>query len=84
MESDVQVRIREFVTTNYLFGDQSRVPADDEDLLLAGIVDSTGILELIEYLESDFGIQVAESETLPSNLGSIANITRYVSGKSAD
>lgn len=81
MELDVREDLRDFITTNFLFGDESRTPSDDEDLLLAGVVDSTGILELIEFLEEQFGIQVSEEETVPENLGSVANLTRYVTGK---
>lgn len=81
MELDVREDLRGFITTNFLFGDESRTPADDEDLLLAGVVDSTGILELIEFLEEQFGIEVSEDETVPENLGSVDNLTRYVTGK---
>lgn len=81
METDVRTRVLNFIVDNYLFGDQSRTPADDEDLLLAGIVDSTGILEMIEFLESEFGIHVSDEETVPENLGSVANLTRYVAAK---
>lgn len=81
MELDVREDLRGFITTNFLFGDESRTPADHEDLLLAGVVDSTGILELIEFLEEQFGIEVSEDETVPENLGSVANLTRYVTGK---
>lgn len=81
MELDVREDLRGFITTNFLFGDESRTPTDDEDLLLAGVVDSTGILELIEFLEEQFGIEVSEDETVPENLGSVDNLTRYVTGK---
>lgn len=83
MTSNIQETIRDFVVTNYLFGDTSRVPSDGDDLLLTGVIDSTGILELIEFLESSFDIQVLDTETVPSNLGSIDNITRYVTGKTS-
>ena len=46
-----------------------------------GIIDSTGILELIEFLESHFGIEVSEAETVPQNLGSIASLTEFVMSK---
>lgn len=83
MTTVLNTQLRDFITTNFLFGEVARTPADEEDLLLAGVIDSTGILELIEYLESEFGIQVTESETVPDNLGSIANLARYVAGKTA-
>ena len=51
------------------FGDVAKVPRDDDALVEEGIIDSTGILELIEFLESHFGIEVSEAETIPQNLG---------------
>lgn len=81
MGAGERATIRDFIVSNFLFGDASRMPADDQDLLLAGIIDSTGILELIEFLESSFNIQVLDTETVPGNLGSIDNLTRYVSEK---
>ncbi|MFZ2625495.1 MAG: acyl carrier protein [Propionibacterium sp.] len=83
MAHDTRTTIRDFIVTNYLFGDDSRAPEDDQDLLLTGIVDSTGILELIEFLESSFGFQVLDTETIPDNLGSITNLTRYVGEKTS-
>ena len=65
-------QLADFITTAYLFGDESRLPATDESLLEAGILDSTGVLELIEFLEDNFEISVDDSETVPENLGSIA------------
>jgi acyl carrier protein len=79
---ETRQRVIEFIVNNYLFGDDSRVPADSESLLESGIIDSTGILELIEFLEADLGISVAEDETVPENLDSIANLTAFVERKS--
>lgn len=81
MEAQVKADLRDFVSANYLFGDSDRAPSDHESLIGTGVVDSTGILELIEYLESHFGIEVLETETLPQNLDSIANLTRFVVAK---
>ncbi|SER91184.1 hypothetical protein SAMN05443377_1181 [Propionibacterium cyclohexanicum] len=67
MGAGERATIRDFIVSNFLFGDASRMPADDQDLLLAGIIDSTGILELIEFLESSFNIQVLDTETVPGN-----------------
>jgi len=83
MEEQVRNDLREFIVTSYLFGDRTRLPGDDVSLIEDGIVDSTGILELIEFLAEHFGIDVADTETVPENLGSIANLTRYVVGKTA-
>ncbi len=81
MEERIRAELTGFIVTNYLFGDESRVPRASDQLVEEGIVDSTGILELIEFLESNFGIEVAEAETLPENLGSIASLTRFVLSK---
>ena len=78
MEQEIKTELREFVSTNYLFGDRSRLPADDDSLLENGILDSTGVLELIEFLEAQFGIEVSDTETVPDNLGSIGGLTRFV------
>lgn len=84
MVEQVQSRIMGFIVSNYLFGDESRAPEPDESLLESGIVDSTGILELIQFLESDFALEVKDSETVPDNLGSVANLTRFVLERSPD
>jgi acyl carrier protein len=73
----------DFVVENFLFGDTERAPATEESLVESGIVDSTGILELIEFLESRFEIEVADTETVPTNLDSIANLTAFVMRKRA-
>ena len=78
METQVRAEIVEFVVNNYLFGDATRMPEDEGSLVESGIIDSTGILELIEFLESHFAIQVSETDTVPENLGSIANLTKFV------
>jgi acyl carrier protein len=82
-DMDVQVRaeLAEFIVTNYLFGDVIKEPSDDDSLVEEGIVDSTGILELIEFLESHFGIEVSEAETVPENLDSISRLTQFVASK---
>jgi len=77
----VRQHLVDFIIVNYLFSDVTRTPADDESLIESGIVDSTGILELIEFLESDFGIEVTEAETVPQNLGSIRALVAFVTGK---
>lgn len=81
MESQVTADLKDFILTSYLFGDESRMPSANESLLESGILDSTGVLELIEYSESTYHFEVADTETIPQNLGSIAGITGYVLSK---
>lgn len=81
MDTQIRAELTEFIVTNYIFGDITRVPRDDDSLVEAGIIDSTGILELIEFLESRFGVEVSDSEMVPQNLGSISNLTKFVMSK---
>lgn len=81
MDKQVRAELTGFIVANYLFGDAARAPGDDTLLVEEGIIDSTGILELIEFLESHFGIEVPEAETVPENLGSISRLTGFVVGK---
>lgn len=84
VESRVRAELIDFIVDSYLFGDVARMPCDEDSLVEGGIIDSTGILELIEFLESHFSIEVSEAETVPENLGSVSNLTKFVLGKKAD
>jgi len=75
-------KIREFVITDFLFGDGASLK-DDTSFLETGIVDSTGILELITFLEQTFGIKVNPEEALPENLDSVAKAAAFVQRKLA-
>lgn len=81
MNGHVRERLRRFILDSYLFGDADRMPSDSDSLLQSGVLDSTGVLELIEFLEAEFAISVEESETLPANLDSISGLVRYVDAK---
>lgn len=75
-------KIRMFITTNFYVADASSL-TDDDSLLDRGIVDSTGVLEVVAFVEQEFGIVVADDEMLPENLDSIACITAFVRRKGA-
>ena len=77
----VKAQLTDFVLNNYLFGDTTRIPGEDDGLVEEGIIDSTGVLELIEFLEAQFDITVSEEETVPENLATLAKLTRYVTAK---
>ena len=72
--------IREFVVANFLFGEEGKL-GDDTSFLESGIIDSTGLLELVGFLEERFGIRVADEELVPENLDSLSNISAYLAGK---
>ena len=72
--------VRKFLTDQFLFGD-SRPLERDVSLFNQGIIDSTGVLELINYLEEHFRIKVQDDELLPENLDTIGNICAFVERK---
>ncbi len=78
---DIRRRVQTFVLDSLLLGDESRMPADDESLLQSGAIDSTGVLELIEFLEAEFCLRVIDTETTPENLDGIDRIVAYVDRK---
>jgi acyl carrier protein len=80
-ESMIENDIREFLATNFPLasGWDQIGPADS--LIEVGVIDSTGVLELVEFIESHFEIAIPLEELLPENLDSIENISRYVSAK---
>jgi acyl carrier protein len=75
--------IRQFIVDNFLYGEIEKVPADNDSLLDLGIVDSTGILEMVAFLEGRFGIQIYENELVPANLDSLRKIADFVARKTA-
>lgn len=81
MANDLKQMIREFIETSFLFREGREGLGDGESLLAAGLIDSTGILELVSYLESEFGIVVEDAEIVPENLDSVGQIAAYVGSK---
>jgi acyl carrier protein len=77
---EIKENVRQFIISNF-YVPASVVLGDSESLLDAGIIDSTGVLEVISFLETQFAIEVADSEMLPENLDAIANIAAYVQRK---
>ena len=77
---ETKSKIREFIIENFLFGSANGLQ-DDTSFLEEGIIDSTGVLELVTFLEEDFEIQVEDEELIPENLDSIDNVTAYLERK---
>jgi len=72
--------IRGYVIENFLFGDDSGLEADTS-FLESGIVDSTGILELIQFIEETYDIRVEDEELVPENLDSLINVVQFLERK---
>lgn len=72
--------INKFIIENFLFGDDNNLKTD-ASLLENGIIDSTGVLELISFLEETYGITIEDDEMIPENLDSMNNINNFLKKK---
>jgi len=78
--SDIKQELRAYIAENFIVSATASL-TDEASLLDSGVVDSTGFIELISFLEEHFGIQVKDEEMVPENLDSIANLEAYVKRK---
>lgn len=83
MTKTVAAEVRAFILENYLFTTEASALGDEESLSERGIIDSTGIMELIFFIEETFGVVVADEEMLPENLDSVDRIAAFVQRKRA-
>jgi acyl carrier protein len=80
---DYREDVRAFVIKNFLFGDPGEL-ADDTSFIRDGIFNSTGVLELIAFLEGRYGIVVEDAELVPENLDTLRDVARFVAAKVAE
>lgn len=83
MDNSILSRVRTFIEENFLFRAELSDLADSDSLLENGVMDSTGILEVVAFLETEFLIQMSDAEIVPDNLDSIAAIAAYLERKLA-
>lgn len=74
----IKDQVRTYILENYMFSNDPNALADDDSFMELGIIDSTGVLELIAFLEETFGIQVDDGDMLPENLDSLNRLDAYV------
>jgi acyl carrier protein len=79
----IEQQVRDYILENFLFTNDAAALANDASFLEKGIIDSTGVLEMIFFLEQEFSLKVADKEMIPENLDSVNNIVRYVQSKQA-
>jgi acyl carrier protein len=79
--SDIQTTIVDFIKENFIMGRSETQIDIEESLIESGIMDSTGVLELVEFLEATFDIQIEDEELIPENLETIKNIIEYLKTK---
>jgi acyl carrier protein len=78
-----KARLREFILENFVTGMEPDDLKDDTSFLDEGIIDSTGVLEMVDYLEETYNISVEDEEVLPENFDSIDNLDAYIARKLA-
>ena len=77
----IRQSIKKFILENILFEDKEDILNYDDSFLKKGILDSTGILEVVSFIEEKFNISVDDEELIPENLDSVNNLTRFVNEK---
>ncbi|MBI5181002.1 MAG: acyl carrier protein [Nitrospirae bacterium] len=76
----IEEQVRQFVTENFLFSEEKKV-SDTDSFLENGIIDSTGVLELVSFVEEKFNVKVKDEEMIPENLDSINNLVKFIKKK---
>ena len=78
---DVKKTVRQYIADNFMMGESGSVFGDEQSFLDHHIIDSTGFIELVTFLESHYGIQIKDEEMIPENLDSLTNIDRFIAMK---
>jgi len=72
--------VKEFIVENFLFGEEGQIELET-DFFEKGIIDSTGVIELVSYIEETFGISIDDDELIPENLSSLKKIGEFLQQK---
>jgi acyl carrier protein len=79
--SPIEVKVRDYILENYLFTDDQSQLKSNDSFLDKGIIDSTGILEVIMFLDEEFGVTVEDDEMVPENLDSVDSLVKFIGTK---
>ena len=79
--ADTKKQLCDYIVENFLFGDAETKFTYSDSFMENGIIDSTGILEIITYIEENFEIKIEDDEILPENLDSIDNLVNFINRK---
>ncbi|MER8484954.1 acyl carrier protein [Mesorhizobium sp. M1322] len=77
----IKDKVRTFIVDNFLFGDTSYQLSDTASLIENDIMDSTAVLELVAFIEDNFGIAMVDSDIVPANLDSIDRLSSFIAAK---
>ena len=81
--SETLKKLREYILGNFLFTEDENALGNDDSFMEKGIIDSTGILEVVTFIEEDFGFKVNDEELIPENLDSVNNLAAFIQRKQA-
>jgi len=79
--SEIREHLREFIIENFLFGQLEGKLDNGASLLKSGVIDSTGVLELLAFVQEHYGIKAEDEEIVPENIDSINNLVRFIERK---
>lgn len=79
--SAFEQEIRQFIGENFLFGEEDCKLSNDDSLLENGVIDSTGVLELVSFLEEKYRFKINDNELVPANLDSISGLIQFIDRK---
>lgn len=80
----IEERVRDFIARNLLYSETGFTYTDDTSFLQEGIIDSLGVLELVEFVQKSFGVKVKQTEVTRANFDSVATLAVFVRGKLAE
>ncbi|MCK4538375.1 MAG: acyl carrier protein [Candidatus Krumholzibacteria bacterium] len=78
---DIREQIKSFIIENFLFGAEDATLGNDDSFLESGIIDSTGVLEVVGFIEDEFDIEVLDEELVPDNFDSLSKLVTYITKK---
>lgn len=81
MPCTIENVVRRFIAESFMYRENVASLGDDDSLIEKGLIDSTGVLELVAFIEKHFGIKVKDEEVVPENLDSVNRIANYVRGQ---
>jgi acyl carrier protein len=84
MNTEINSQLRDFLAKNILFTEDGGALADDASFLAGGVIDSLGVMELVEYVRRQFGFEVPTSDIVPANFDSIARLSTYIRRRLAE
>jgi acyl carrier protein len=79
--NQIEQELREFVIDTFLFGGEDAKLSNDDSFIEMGVIDSMGILNLVSFVESKYGVEVANADLVPEIWDSVSRIARFVTSK---